>query len=189
MNLDLGAIALAMKRPGYNDDQPFYGAIPFFSVSNDWGGINVTYVPEVEQDALAFWLAYVHPAWMIASLALAILTLRAGLRLRRARRLGLRRKAADLQRHLRLAKPAVAMILLGFAGGPVSAVWLRGWDAFHTFHAWIAMTAVALYVATAVLGRRLERGRGRPVEAHARLALLATFAAAAAFVAGFVLLP
>ncbi len=55
LNLDLGAIALAMKRPGYNDDKPFYGAIPFFSVSNDWGGINVTYVPEVEQDALAFW--------------------------------------------------------------------------------------------------------------------------------------
>ena len=126
---------------------------------------------------------------MTASLLLALLALRAGLRLRRARLLGVRRKAADLQRHLRLAKPAVAMLLVGFAGGPVSAVWLRGWDAFRTAHAWIALTAVGLVVATAVLGRRLEQGLGRPVEAHARLALLATFAAAAAFVAGFVLLP
>lgn len=126
---------------------------------------------------------------MTASLALALLTLRAGLRLRRARRLGLRRRAADLQRHLRLAKPAVAMILVGSAGGPISAVWLRGWDAFRTAHSWIALTALCLFVATAVLGRRLEQGRGRPVEAHARLALLATFAAAGAFIAGFVLLP
>lgn len=126
---------------------------------------------------------------MTASLVLALLTLRAGLRLRRARRLGLRRQAADVRRHLRLAKPAMAMILIGFAGGPVSAVWLRGWDAFRTAHAWIALTAVVLFVATAVLGRRLEKGRSRPVEAHARLALLATLAAAGAFVAGFVLLP
>ncbi len=126
---------------------------------------------------------------MTVSLALALLTLRAGLRLRSARRLGVPRSRDDLRRHLRLAKPAVAMLVLGFAAGPVSAVWLRGWDAFHTAHAWVAAGTLGLFVATAVLGRRLEQGRSRAVDAHAALALVATLAAAAALGTGFVLLP
>ena len=44
-----------MKRPGYNDDQPFFGALPFVSMSNDWGGVNLTYVPEFEDNMHAFW--------------------------------------------------------------------------------------------------------------------------------------
>ena len=44
-----------MIRPDYNDDQPFMGAIPFVSLSNEWGGINATYVPSIEEDALPFW--------------------------------------------------------------------------------------------------------------------------------------
>jgi len=55
VNLDLGVIGLAMRRPGYNDDRAFYGAIPFVSIGNGWGGINLTYVPRVEEDAYAFW--------------------------------------------------------------------------------------------------------------------------------------
>ena len=126
---------------------------------------------------------------MTLSLTLALLALRAGLGLRRARLRGARRRAADLRRHLRLAKAAVVMIVIGFGAGPVSAVWLRGWDAFRTAHAWIALVTVGLYAATGVLGRRLEHGRSRAVDSHALLALLATLGAAAAFVAGFVLLP
>ena len=126
---------------------------------------------------------------MTVSLALALLALRAGLRLRRARVRGGRRDPTLLRRHLRLAKPAVAMIAIGFAGGPVSAVWLRGWDAFHTAHAWIALATVGLYAATALLGHRLEQARSRAADTHALLALLATLGASAAFIAGFVLLP
>ncbi len=55
VNLDLGVIGLAMRRPGYNDDRAFYGAIPFVSIGNGWGGVNLTYVPRVEEDAYAFW--------------------------------------------------------------------------------------------------------------------------------------
>ena len=55
MNLDVGVIGLAMRRPGYNDDRAFFGAVPFVSISNDWGGINLTYVPRVEQEAYPFW--------------------------------------------------------------------------------------------------------------------------------------
>ena len=126
---------------------------------------------------------------MIASLGVVALALRAGLRLRRAR-FGRKPRAPDLRRsHLRLAKPAVALICVGFLAGPISAVWLRGWTPFSTFHAWLGVLAAALFLAVAILGRRLERHRGRPVDAHAFLAALAVLVAAIAVVAGLVLLP
>jgi len=55
LNFDLGAAGLVMQRPGYNGDQPFLGALPFVALSNDWGGINVTYVPSIEDNSLPFW--------------------------------------------------------------------------------------------------------------------------------------
>jgi len=107
---------------------------------------------------------------MVASLGVVALALRAGLRLRRAR-FGREPKTPDLRRtHLRLAKPAVALICVGFLAGPISALWLRGWTPLATFHAWLGMLAAA-------------------VDAHAILAGLAVLAAAVAVVAGLVLLP
>ena len=126
---------------------------------------------------------------MLASLGLAGLTLRAGLRLRSARRRGARRSGADYRAHLRLARPTVWMLVLGFAGGPLSAVWLRGYEPLRTAHALAGGVALALFVATGVLGHLLQRRRSRAVEAHALLALAACVAAAAAFGTGFVLLP
>ena len=126
---------------------------------------------------------------MVASLGVVALALRAGLRLRRAR-YGREPRTPDLLRsHLRLAKPAIALICVGFLAGPISAAWLRGWTPFATFHAWLGVLAAALFLAVAILGRRLERHRGRPVDAHAILAGLAVLAAAVAVVAGLVLLP
>src|SRR5262245_56992371 len=110
---------------------------------------------------------------MVIALTLALLTLRAGLVLRRAR---LRRGARDPQlrrRHLRVAKPAVVLALAGFVLGPVSAVTLRGWDAFASLHGALGATAAALFAATALLGRRIERGRARAYETHAWLGGLA----------------
>jgi hypothetical protein len=126
---------------------------------------------------------------MLASLALAALALRAGLALRRARRLGQRRSLEAYRRHLRLAKPALALLALGFAGGVVSSVWLRGWDAFETAHGLVALAALAALLATGALGHRLEHGHSRAVEWHARLAALSVLLAAAAIGTGFVLLP
>lgn len=128
---------------------------------------------------------------MTVSLALLALTLRAGLRLRSARRRGVPRDPDDRRRHLRLAKPTLLLLLVGFVGGPVSMVALRGREAFTTAHAWVALLAAALLAATGLLGRRLERPRGRqrPVEAHAVLGLLSAVAAAAALGTGLVLLP
>ena len=135
------------------------------------------------------WLAYAHPAWMVASIALAATALRAGLLLRRARRLKARRAPGLRERHLRFAKPAVALLLAGFIAGPISAFTLRGWGVFESFHGWLGLTCIALFAATARLGRSLERGRSRAFDAHALLGLLALLAAGVAAVAGFGLLP
>ena len=94
---------------------------------------------------------------MVASLGVVALALRAGLRLRRAR-FGRGPRAPDLLRdHLRFAKPAIALVFAGFLSGPISAVWLRDWTPFATFHAWLGFIAAALFLAVAVLGWRLER--------------------------------
>jgi hypothetical protein len=126
---------------------------------------------------------------MLMSLALAAAALRAGLALRRARRIGQRRSAEAYRRHLRLAKPALAFLAVGFAGGLASSVGLRGWDAFETAHGLVASSALASFLATGTLGWRLEHGKSRAVEWHARLAALSVLLAAAALGTGFVLLP
>jgi membrane associated rhomboid family serine protease len=142
-------------------------------------------------DALARWLAYAHPLWMIASLVLATLALRAGLALRRARRGRRPRERAALRRHARLGKAAVVLVVLGYAGGLVSMALLRGREVFGTAHAFAASVALALFAVTGVLGVRLERRMGlrRPVDLHAYLALAAILAGALSLATGFVLLP
>ncbi len=140
-------------------------------------------------DALTRALAYGHPLWMSVAIAMAALAARSGLRMRRARRLGERRDPGDRTRHLRIAKTAVVLITLGAGGGPLSMALLRGRDPFETAHAWIATLALVLFLSTAWLGRQLERGRGRPLDAHALLAALALLCAGVAAVTGFVLLP
>jgi hypothetical protein len=134
-------------------------------------------------------LAYAHPAWMVVSLVLAGAALRVGLRLRRARAAKRPPARGDREAHLRLAKPAVALLCVGLLGGPASAVWLRGWEPLATFHGLAGLLAGGLFVATALHGRRLERGRRDAREAHAALAAMAMLVAAVAAIAGFVLLP
>ncbi len=126
---------------------------------------------------------------MVTSLGLAALALRAGLALRRSR-LGRQPRESGMRRaHLRVAKPAVVMILLGFIGGPVSVWWLRGWEPFGSFHALLGTLVATLFAAAALAGRRIETGRSRSFDAHALLGGLALLLAALAAVAGFVLLP
>lgn len=126
---------------------------------------------------------------MLAALGVCLLALRAGARIRRARR-GLAPRDGSLRaRHLRWAKPGVLMIAAGFVGGPLSMLLLRGREPFDTFHALLGVPAAALFIAAGLLGRRLERGRNSARDGHALLAVLATLLAAATAVAGFVLLP
>lgn len=140
-------------------------------------------------DAFLRALAYGHPLWMTIAIAVAALAARSGLRMRRARRLAAPRERSALGRHLRIAKLAVAMVMIGALGGPLSMALLRGRAPFETAHAWIGVTAFALFAGAAFLGRRLERGRARPLDAHALLGVLALLASGVAAVTGFVLLP
>lgn len=126
---------------------------------------------------------------MIASVALAVAALRVGLVLRRSRAARRAPPRGTRQRHLRLAKPAIAMLLIGFVAGPVSAVLLRGWSPFATFHGVLGALVATLFAAAAVQGYRLERGRRDARSAHALLGGLAVLGAIVAAVAGFVLLP
>lgn len=126
---------------------------------------------------------------MLLGLGAAALALRAGLRIRTARRRGGRRPPGLLRRHLRLAKPAVVALLIGFAAGPVSSLLLRDWAPFEHFHGWLGLAAAALFGATGILGWRLERGRSRARDLHGLLGVLALLASAVAAVAGFALLP
>jgi len=140
-------------------------------------------------DAVAFYLAYLHPLWMLATIGLALMTLRAGLALRSARRRGQRRSGASYRRHLKLAKPTLLLLMLGFAAGLASSVGLRGWSAFGSAHGIVASIALCLFGTTGFLGHRLERGQSHSPDAHGILALLSILAALTAFGTGFVLLP
>jgi hypothetical protein len=126
---------------------------------------------------------------MLTGLGVAALALRSGLRLRRARRAGAPRRPELRRSHLRLAKPAAVLVLVGFAGGPISWVWLRGGEPFGTFHGWVGVTVAALFAAAAVLGHRIEEGKSRGFDAHAACGAAAVLLGALAAVAGFVLLP
>jgi hypothetical protein len=126
---------------------------------------------------------------MAVSIALAGAALRAGFALRRAR---LARRPAPRgarHRHLRLAKPTIVLLTIGFAGGWISAVWLRGWSAFETFHGVLGALVLLLFGLTASHGWHLEHGRGGSRQAHALLGALAMLGALVAAMAGFVLLP
>jgi hypothetical protein len=126
---------------------------------------------------------------MLVSIGAAAAALRAGLRLRRARKAGARRPPALRRRHLRIARPAVAAVLVGFALGPLSAVALRGFEPFETFHGAVGVATAALFAAAAWLGQKLARGRSHARDLHALLGTLALLLAALAAVAGFALLP
>ncbi len=126
---------------------------------------------------------------MIASLLLAAAALRQGLSLRRARALRRPPPPGARRRHLRLARPAVSLICVGFLGGLASAVWLRGFPPLRTFHALLACLALGLFLGAARQGSRLARGDASVRALHARLAACALLASIAAAIAGFVLLP
>jgi len=142
-----------------------------------------------DPDSLQRALAWAHPTWMLLSIGAVAVALRHGLRLRRARLAGARRDPEWRRRHLLVARPAVAAMLVGFVLGPVSAVVLRGFEPFDTFHGAVGVAVVALFGSAAWLGHRIARGRSCARDLHALLGGLGVLLSALAAVAGFVLLP
>lgn len=134
-------------------------------------------------------LAFGHPLWMVGGLTLLALALRSGLALRRTR-LGHTRRTRDMRpRHLRYAKAAVLVLLVGAIAGPFSWVWLRGGEVLETFHGWVGIAVTALVLTTATLGRRLEIGASRSFDAHAVAGAILVLLASLSAMAGLVLLP
>jgi len=146
-------------------------------------------------DALARVLAYGHPAVMLLALAGAAVALRAGLEMRARRRRGAAPGRDLLRSHVRVARPAVVLLLVGFAGGPLSALLLRDWRPFGTLHSWLGVVACGLFAAAGWLGWKLQTGRveggsrRRAAERHGLVAALALLVAAVTAAAGMVLLP
>ncbi len=133
-------------------------------------------------------LSYLHPMIMLITMGLLALALKEGLGLRKARLQ--RRDSGNTRRlHTRVAKIATVLLIVGAISGPISSVWLRGWEALATLHAWVALTVGGVCLTTAVLGLRLERGRFKNAEVHGWLGLATLFGAVGAFMTGFVLLP
>lgn len=129
---------------------------------------------------------------MIVSLLLGMLALRAGLRMRRLRTSGAKPERGLLASHLRVAKPAVLLLLGGFLGGPSSAFFLRDWTPFGSVHAWLGLVAAGLFAAAGWLGFRMQRGRlrrDRGANLHGLLGTLGMLVGAVAAAAGMVLLP
>jgi hypothetical protein len=129
---------------------------------------------------------------MLVALVMAGVALRAGLEMRRRRRRKQPTKRGLLAAHLRMARPAVLLMLVGGVGGPLSAVWLRDWSPFGTLHGWLGVLTAALLASAGWLGLRMQQGRLRRDEGaslHGMLGTLGLLVAAVAAVAGMVLLP
>ncbi|MFP6640182.1 MAG: DUF4079 family protein [Myxococcota bacterium] len=134
-------------------------------------------------------MAFVHPAFMLSLLVLIVVVLRLGLALRRRRISGVAPGRERIEQHVRWARPAVLLLVLGLLGGLVSAIWLRDWAPLGTLHSWLGVLTASLFVTAAWLGRALRLGRSRASAVHGAVALAGVALAALAAVAGFVLLP
>jgi hypothetical protein len=133
------------------------------------------------------WLVWMHPAGMLAVLALGFMAFRDGVLIRRAR---LTRSARDSRRHRRLGKLFAILTTLGYASGIASMVALRDDPAFESFHALFTSAVVACILAAGGLGLGLERGASDRVRAvHLICGAIGLLAALGAAVAAFAILP
>jgi len=134
-------------------------------------------------------LAFVHPAWMVVSLALAVATARLGLEIRRRRANGQPVGASLRARHLRFGKRAIGMIAIGFVAGPLSMLFVREREWFDSFHGILGIIVLGLFTWTGWSGRALARGDRDVRDIHRIAAASAIGAALLSAIAGFVLLP
>jgi len=133
------------------------------------------------------WLVYVHPAAMLAVVALGIAVLREGAELRKAR---LRRRAPSAARHVRFAKLLIPLVAIGWASGVVSMVLIRNRDMFESIHWPFGTSALILLLIAGAIGLRLERGQGFDQRtAHAAFGAFGVLLMLGAAVAGMSILP
>ena len=146
----------------------------------------ITFDPAM-RDITVRMLSYLHPLFMIITVGLLALVFKEGVSLRQARLQGSSSRNRSL--HTRLAKIVTGLILVGAISGPISAVRLRGWDAFESVHSRITLSVVTVCILTATLGWLLEHHQFQRPAVHGWLGLLPLLGATAAFVTGCGLLP
>ena len=54
-HIDAGLTAFVMTRKDYKNEQPFFGALPYFSVGTSKVAINATYIPSVSPKLVSLW--------------------------------------------------------------------------------------------------------------------------------------
>ena len=134
-------------------------------------------------------LAFVHPVWMVTTLATALATARLGLEIRR-RRVNGRPVGGELRvRHLRFGRRTLLMIGIGFLAGPASMALLRNRDPFESFHGILGLIVLGLFAWTGWSGRALANGNRDARDIHRIAAASSVAAAMLSAIAGFILLP
>jgi hypothetical protein len=134
-------------------------------------------------------LAFVHPAWMLVSIAMALATARLGLEIRKLRLAGRPPGASRRRRHLRLGKATLIAIAIGFLMGPLSMHFLRDRSVLDSFHGVLGLIVAGLFAWTGWSGRSLSLGNREARDVHRIAAASSLGAALVSAVAGFILLP
>ena len=130
---------------------------------------------------------YLHPLAMLGVVGLGVWVFREGLRLRRARLAGRR---AERRAHTRIARPFVLLLVLGYASGLASMIWLRREVPMASVHFWLASGAALGLAAAGVLGLWLERRTPTEVRTlHLAAGGVGLLLALGAVLAAFAILP
>lgn len=138
------------------------------------------------------YLAYIHPAWQIATISLGLITLTNGLRVRRSRMGGAGVETARVARlHMRLGRWFIALFSVGYALGMGGMRFALEGPLYETAHSYFATLALVLFWTTAYLGRRLRRNLKNDDlrQIHSYCGFLAVFIALFVAVLGMRLLP
>jgi hypothetical protein len=109
---------------------------------------------------MAEWLPLLHPVWQSVGIALGFMALRAGLALRRGRRLPKHASIAGVQRerHARLGKCCLWIISSGYLLGIGELGLIRGEPVLRSAHFYFATLSLAVFCWGAMLGFAMLRG-------------------------------
>ena len=116
-------------------------------------------------------LPYLHPAWQVGAIAVALWALSLALRmraLRRRRLMGTAKIAAAtdhaalIERHARAGLTFLAAIATGYTAGPLILGLARDKPVFESAHAFFASLTLIVLAGGGSLGWRLWHGRGSP---------------------------
>ncbi len=134
--------------------------------------------------------AFIHPAVQTVSLILGLFLLALGLRIRKSRQSGAQ-TARLSSLHMRLGRCFTALIAGGYLIGPIGMRYALGEPVFASAHGYFGTLALALFLGTAYLGRKLRLAPDSEDfrQIHVFCAFIAVFVSLAVAILGFQLLP